>query len=335
MPRYERKLNMPNIKDYYDKSGNKRYMFRMYLGVNPQTGKKQQTTRRGFKTKKEASLEASKLELEVASGCLKKDNNILFKSVYENWYQGYTNTVRESTMARTDAMFQNHILPEFGNKRIRTITIDQCQRAVNKWFKIAPHNFKKWFNYTSNVFDYAIKEEIIDKNPTKLVNVPKKQVDYGDKPANFWNKDELKQFFSYINPNEELEKYTLFRILAFAGLRRGECLALTWDDINFSKSTIRINKTLTQGIGGKQIIQAPKTRKGRRTIKLDHKTMSYIKKWRIQQRKYYLMLGFNTINKHPNPRNAIDKHNFLKIPSYKHISPKNAITAKLLLTPLR
>lgn len=92
-------------------------------------------------------------------------------------------------------MFNNHILPAFGNKRIRTIKINEIQRAVNQWFKLAPNNFKKWFNYTSNVFDYAIKEQYIKDNPCKLVNIPKKQIAYGDKPANFWDKNQLLNFF--------------------------------------------------------------------------------------------------------------------------------------------
>ncbi|TPR12613.1 tyrosine-type recombinase/integrase [Apilactobacillus timberlakei] len=288
---------MASIKSYTTKNGDKRYRFQLYAGLNAQTGKVMKTTRRGFKSKKEATLEASRLELEIAQGGIKKENNIKFSKVYEQWYQAYINTVRESTYARTDGMFKNHIIPAFGNKRIRTIKINEVQRAINKWFKIAPNNFKKWFNYTSNVFDYAIKEQYIKDNPCKLVNIPKKQVEYGDKPANFWDKKQLLNFFECIDPSKELEKYTLFRVLAFAGLRRGECLALTWDDINMSEQTIRINKTLTQGVKGKQIVQAPKTRKGRRTLKMDSKTMNYLKEWRLRQKKVFFMLGFNTFKK--------------------------------------
>ncbi len=272
---------------------------------------------------------------------------LLLLTFYKDWYEAYINTVRESTYARTSAMFNNHILPyfgnkrihtikiaqcqkavndwfklapnnykKFGNKRIHTIKIAQCQKAVNDWFKLAPNNYKKWFNYTSNVFDYAIKQEYITKNPTKLVNIPKKQVDYGDKPTNFWDKEQIKLFFSFINPVEEREKYTLFRVLAFAGLRRGECLALTWNDINFSQGTLRINKTLTQGLKGVQIVQAPKTRKGRRTLKLDDITVKHLKEWRKEQREYYLMLGFNTMQKDQLIfANTKNKHKSLNTPA--------------------
>ncbi|TPR39123.1 site-specific integrase [Apilactobacillus micheneri] len=292
---------MASIKSYKTKDGKKRYRFQIYAGINQQTGKVKKTTRRGFKSKKEATLEASRLELEIDQGGIKEENNIKFIDVYNQWYQAYINTVRESTYARTDGMFKNHILPAFGNKRIRTIKINDVQKAVNKWFKIAPGTFTKWYHYTSMVFDYAIKEGYINKNdnanPCKLISVPKKQDEKGDIPLNFWDKSQLQRFFNCIDPNRELEKFTLFRVLAFCGLRRGECLALTWDDINLSDNTMRINKTLTQGIKGKQIVQAPKTRKGRRTIILDNETINYLKQWRAKQKKIYFMLGFNTFKK--------------------------------------
>ncbi|WP_449443148.1 Arm DNA-binding domain-containing protein [Ureibacillus acetophenoni] len=44
----------PTIKSYKLKNNETRYMFQLYIGVDPLTGKEQSTTRRGFKTKKEA-----------------------------------------------------------------------------------------------------------------------------------------------------------------------------------------------------------------------------------------------------------------------------------------
>lgn len=79
-------------------------------------------------------------------------------------------------------------------------------------------------------------------------------------------------------------------------MRRGECLALTWGDLDIEENTLSINKTLTQGIKGKQIIQATKTKKGTRTISIDS-TMYYLKIWKLEQRKSLLMLGFNATKK--------------------------------------
>ena len=67
------------------------------------------------------------------------------------------------------------------------------------------------------------------------------------------------------------KKFVFFRLLAFSGMRRGECLALTWEDINFKENTIVINKTISQGINHYQVINPPKTKKSMRKIIIDQK----------------------------------------------------------------
>lgn len=273
-------------------------MFRAYLGIDPQTGKPKRTTRRGFKTKKAASLAAAQLELQASKGDIQKPKEYLFKDVYAEWYDNYIHTVRESTWNRTAGMFDNHILPIFGNKRMLTITTKQVQQAVKTWFEETTANYKRWYNYTVAVFDYALKQGYVTKNPAKAVTLPKKSAFIGDKPANFWSKTQLNQFFSHIDAKNDLNIYIMFRLLAYTGCRRGELLALEWDDVSFKNKTLRINKTLTQGLHGKQIIQAPKTKNSRRTITLDDETIQWLKKWKLQQQQSYLIFGFNTLQPH-------------------------------------
>ncbi|ARW21636.1 site-specific integrase [Levilactobacillus brevis] len=286
---------MASIKKYTDKHGNTRYGFQLYVGINPQTGKPKKTSRRGFKTKKEATLAASRLELEASTGSLQQDNNILFETVYHEWYEIYANTVQESTTVRVTGMFDSHILPAFGNKRIRTITLNALQSAVNGWSKEVKRNYKRWYYYTRQVFQYALKVGYIDNNPATLVTVPKPDISWQRDKNKFWTKAQMVHFFSYIDPVESAEKYTLFRVLAYTGIRRGECLALTWQDINFSQATMTISKTVTQGHGGKQIIQPPKTSAGKRTIPIDEVTLGHLKHWRHAQQRLYLMMGYNTM----------------------------------------
>ncbi|MEQ6358010.1 Arm DNA-binding domain-containing protein [Lysinibacillus sp. M3] len=62
----------PQIKEYTLKDGEKRFMFKFYLGTDSLTGKPLTTTRRGFKSRKEAQDAMNQLQLEVNSGTYKK-----------------------------------------------------------------------------------------------------------------------------------------------------------------------------------------------------------------------------------------------------------------------
>ncbi|MHA3067031.1 tyrosine-type recombinase/integrase [Lacticaseibacillus saniviri] len=278
----------------YKLNGKTLYEIRVYAGRDEMTGKKRYVHRRGFSTKKAATLTASRISLNAASGSVQDITNLTFEAVYREWDGGYVNSVRESTYERTTTQVRNHILPIFGHQKISKIRSSQIQRAVNMWSKSVTKNYKRWFVTLKRILTFAVQHGYISKNPADLVIVPKIKESTEEKSPNFWDRDELSTFFSYIDPEKEPEKDALFRILAFGGLRRGECLALTWADISFSDNTININKTLTQGMHGHQIVQPPKTRKSRRIISMDSKTMSVLKHWRLVQMKKYMALGFNT-----------------------------------------
>jgi integrase len=289
---------MASIKKYTDKHGVEKYEFRFYAGLNEQTGKQRYIHKQGFKTKKSATLALSRLQLELdQNGTIEKPNNILFSEVYQEWVEQYVNTVRESTYAKVLGIFNNHILPAFGNKRIRTITARQVQHTLNQWFDLTKINYKRWLSYTSSIFDFAMRYGYTKNNPTKLVSMPKHEDSSGDVFENYWTKDELVLFFSHLDLDKRPQKFALFRVLAFCGLRCGECLALTWNDLTLSDNTLRINKTLATGLHGNVKIQAPKTKASRRTIDLDPLTVTALKKWRIVQRKLLLGSGVNAMSK--------------------------------------
>lgn len=283
------------IKKYTKKDGTTAYKFNIYLGIDEQTGKSKRTTRRGFKNVKSATETLKKIDYQVSQGILDSqpnNSNITFVEVYDEWFSGYANTVRESTRYKQRKVFENHILPIFGKYRIRTIKSIQIQKAVNKWFEETEYAFKPWFNSVNLIFKYAITQDYILTNPCSKIIRPKKIKK--EKTLNFWTKGQLHLFLNSFDKKKNLEKYTLFRLLAFTGIRRGECLALKWDDVNFENCTLRIDETLSHGEKGRLLIQPPKTRGSNRIITLDKISLSYLNYWRQEQRKIYLKLGINT-----------------------------------------
>lgn len=282
-----------NIKKYTKKDGSTAYMFNAYLGMDPLTGKKKRTTRRNFKTKAAAKKELKKIVYDASIGkTKKKEINLTFQQVYEEWFDTYKNTVQDSTWYKRQRMFETRLLPEFGKYKINMITTAKIQTALNKWFRETKYNYKPWFNYTNSIFKYAILQRYITDNPATRVIMPKHK-EFEEELPNFWSKDQLITFFRYIDPNKDLEKYTLFRVLAFTGIRRGELLALQWNDFDSNKKILHINKTLSMGENSQVTVHAPKTRKGKRDIYLDNTTIKYLKRWRLKDRTKMLMQGMN------------------------------------------
>jgi len=284
------------IEKYKKKDGKTYYRIKAYLGMNPDTGKEINVTRQGFASKKDAELAISRLKVEFEERGYQKATSNTFQELYNLWFDSvYKNTVKESTYVKTIEMFENHILPAFGSRKLDKISVTYCQATVNKWCETYT-KYRVMRNYTARVLDYAVTLGLLRDNPMKKITLPKrKQVVDEEQSENFYTKEELLYFLSCVKSDGINRWYTLFRLLAFSGMRKGEALALEWKDVDFTNKKLTINKTLTRGENNTLIIQTPKTRSGLRTISLDDNTLSILKDWRKEQAKDYIKLGINTM----------------------------------------
>lgn len=268
------------IKEYIKKNGEKAFMFKLYLGIDPDTGKPIRTTRRGFRTQREARLAIADLEL---NGIPKPEIDVVsvlqtYEQIYDLWYEEYKTTVKASTLLKTERVFKNHIIPAFGDKPIQDIKPMDAQNQMNEWHKKLVRA-SMVMNYAGLVFDYAIRMQLISMNPTKVIKKPvRKKSVTEDKDMNFYDKDELKKFMAILENDNNFRAYVYFRLLAFTGMRKGESLALKWSDIDLEKQTLYINKAVSRSATG-LYIQTPKTPSSIRRISIDDKTVSILRQY--------------------------------------------------------
>lgn len=258
----------------YKVRGETKYRFRAYLGTDPVTGKEIRIKQSGFDTRKEAQLACAEM---VAKSKPSQAKSITYREMYEVWLESYQLDVKKSTLRQTEQIFRDHILPYFGGMKIRDITTLQCQQWTTEQAKKAAE-FNKRYAYMSKIFDFAVRQGVIDTNPAALVERPKKSkfVQIRGRKMKFYTKDELKRFLELCDERLPHQWAVFFRLLAYTGMRRGEALVLTWDDLDEQAHTIRICKTVTYGEGGAYISDTPKTDKSNRTIMIDDETLHLI-----------------------------------------------------------
>ncbi|MGE6260916.1 tyrosine-type recombinase/integrase [Heyndrickxia sporothermodurans] len=287
---------MASYQKYKTKDGEK-WLFKMYVGVDPETGKKKMTTRRGFKTKKEAQRAASDLQKEVDDGTLIK-NDLTFNDVFNEWWSIHIKTIKPSTQYAKESKFNKHILPRFAKLKMKDITSAYCQKVINEIAdSVETTSTASDIKIQANlVFKFALKREYISKNPMQHVDVPKKEEDFlveDEDNRNFWTKEELKTFLTLAEDHMEYQSFIFFYTDFYTGMRKGELIALEWKDIDFNKNSIFINKTMFFR-DGKEILQSPKKFKSKRTIAIDDKTSKLLRKWRSKQKEILLANGNTT-----------------------------------------
>ena len=286
---------MTKIIKYTNKDNETLYKFRFYAGLDELTGKQRYIRRQGFKSEKDAKTELLKIEYLVSTNqYFKSVKSGKFGDVLDEWLALHKETVKASTWQFIELRANKHVRPYFKDMYVDKITLRQCQDFVNKTFKVAPVAYVYSVSIVKNTLDYALRLGMIESNPMLYVIKPKKQANISDNHGNYYNKDELKKFLD-VAKNTNLKKYALFRLLAYSGMRIGECLALTWHDLDYKNNTIAINKTLARTNNGIKI-QTPKTKASNRVISLDNETIQVLKMWQLEQRKQLLKVGINAMD---------------------------------------
>lgn len=296
-----------NITTYTLQDGQEKYRCRGYLGIDDLTGIQVDYDRRGFDSEEEAERDFWKAKLEFEEiGKKKKAKAFTFQEVYEQWLEQYRLNVKEGTFFKVRRIFELNILPEFGRMIISKIKPFVIQKKLNEWHEQFVV-YRKYYTYLKMVFKYAFIHDYIHENPCDKVIIPtKKQKFKKDEYNNFYNKHELEEVLSIIKENESLKWYAVFRLLAFTGLRRGELLALTWSDIDFTRQTLDVNKSLGEKDKYELYVTTPKNISSIRNITLDPITVSVLKKWKAEQAEFLMARGFNALNKN---QLLFSKHN--------------------------
>lgn len=245
---------------YQDKK-TKKWYYRVYY--KDLQGNNKQKWSKNFNLKKEAQV----AEMEFINKIKNNDysSNITFKELWLNFLDFKKDKVK-ITSYESIKKKETYFTTLYNIKMV-----DYNISHFNQWKE---EIIKKDFSttYKNNiyktlraVFNYGIKY----KNLLSLTSIL-------DKMTNFTDPNELKKemlFFTYeefkkfIEQEKDLTYKTFFELLYFCGLRQGEALALTWNDINFDTGELTINKNLTTKLKGlKYKILSPKTKSSYRTL---------------------------------------------------------------------
>lgn len=280
------------IKKYTTKNGETRYLFQTYLGIDPLTGKERRTTRRSFKTIKEAKQAERNLLLDVEENGLPSNQSDgfqdpTFEELASLWLENYKTTVKPSTFENVRSKVEKMTEEHFKELKLKKITVAYCQRVVielSKSYVLYNH----YLSVINRIFKYAVLMDILNSNPFDKVIKPKSR--QTQRKGNFLTKEELKEFLKIAQTATLSYFFPLVHLMAYTGLRQGEALALKWSDVDFENKKITVNKTAVW-IEGKQTLQTPKTKNSKRVISIDPTTISILKSWKKDQIKIYFKNG--------------------------------------------
>lgn len=245
-------------------------------GYDELTGKRIRVHKNVKCSKREAKSIMHRMITEMEQGKLTQRSNKKVGDWMDEWVENYLPKIEETTRVGYRTKIRCYIKPALGDIFIKSLRTEHIQRMVNDMINrgLSPKNIRDTFNNINAAMKKAVKLKLIPYNPCEAVELPR-----------------LKKYRAKVYTAEMIQNlldiatgtdmYLPVFLLVMVGLRRGELLALRWDDIDFKNNILKVRYNMVNGEKG-CVIKAPKSESGIRDIYLGDDVMTVLKQARLQ-----------------------------------------------------
>lgn len=270
-------------------------------------GKRKYKNKSGFRTKSEAIEAGVKAYNEYINvGHCIEPSKMSYCDYLDYWMKEHCEiNLKYHTIQAYQNIIKNHIKPKLGFYMLSQLTTSVIQEFINNIYleKGFSKNFlKNILKVLKGSLGYATDVVgFIKVNPSLKVRLPKYDIPDSD-PVYILSNEEVEKILERFSNNPCV--YYAFLTAYYTGLRVSEVFGLTWDDIDFVKRTITVNKNILKKnqAGGtkKRLISGNsttvwyfgtcKTKGSYRTIEIGDTLLKALKKYKeeqIQNRKDY------------------------------------------------
>ena len=200
----------------------------------------------------------------------------LMKDYIKQFYSTYKQNQVETTIISRERIIKNHILPQFGERKISSITTAECQA----WFnvlnrKYARETILKIKNTIYPVFEAAVEDRLIERNP-----LHSRFIEIGGKdtvPHKAIPPEKMLQIRLEASTLAKKEKL-MVSLLSYTGMRFEEVLGIRWEDIN--NDWITIQRAVVHPKRNAPLIKKPKTKTSNRIVPYKQELKDLIEEYR-------------------------------------------------------
>jgi integrase len=242
----------------------------------------------GFLREREAQALLDAVLVDVRRGQLRQERTgVVFADIAEEWFERgcFERDWSASTRADYRSVLDAHLLREFAPKRIETITTEQIEHwrsSLAKGEARSRRTVNKIVTQLHSVLEHAVEHHGLIVNPA--AKVKRLRESYDAARFDFYSPEEIDLLVSTaaagtrrkpgrpavsdteraLRAVEDTQDAAIYLTAALSGLRRGELLALRWEDVDFEQSSIRVFEGYSAKQAGK-----PKSRKSRTVPMVD------------------------------------------------------------------
>ena len=212
----------------------------------------------------------------------------------DEWFNKWINEVRKpavrpNTLRNDKDRYELNVKEQLGKYKVIDIKPAHCQKIMSKMLEenYSKSVIKMTWRVMYQLFEYAVDNEIISKNPmtSKTVYRPR-ECDIKKEQKKKMVALSIEEMNLFLENAKNTSNYKQFRFALETGLRTGEIIGLMWEDIDFENKTLTIRRTVEYRHQFKKWhIGPPKTENSNRTIPLSKTSYDILKELYINKDK--------------------------------------------------
>jgi integrase len=273
--------------------------WRIKFDVESEAGAGRQTRFITFRgTKAAAKIEAAKITAGIAKGEYVEGSKETVAEFVTRWLRDWTKgNTSNKTYSRYEELLRLHVVPHVGTKRIQKLRAGDLQTLYATLQRekgpdgagLAARTVLHVHRVVHRMLRHAAQWGVVHQNAAALVDAPSVQ----DKEIDILTPGEVQAVLLTLKGKPI---YALATVALGTGMRRGEMLALRWQDVDLNGATLRVERSLEQTTEFGLVFKAPKTKHGRRTITLPASTVAELRAHWIRQQEFRLAAGLGRMN---------------------------------------
>lgn len=215
---------------------------------------------------------------QIRGGLTYEGTQVTLEKFINAWLDGKELSRRPKTVFQYRTLATQHVLPALGKMKLQNIQPAHIRQlyVVKKEDGLGARTLQMVHGLLYGALNQAVKEGIIGRNPVTAVDRPKVE----RSEMQIFTEEQARQFL-IATTGATFE--ALFYLALTTAMREGEILGLKWADLDWDRCTLHVQRQLQQVENLGYVFSPPKTKAGRRHIKLGDATLGQLTAHRERQ----------------------------------------------------
>jgi integrase len=227
------------------------------------------------KTKQEMKAAVRKKLEDRDNGIAYDSENLTVETYMDRWLESIKDRARPGTFKPYEAIVRLHVKPTLGRTKLEKLNTMQLERLYRQKFDAGLSAGRVRYIHVTirKALKDAVRLQLLSRNVADAA-IPPRVVKTEIEPLTH---DQMRCLLDAATGDK---LHALYVLAITTGMRQGELLGLQWKDIDLEAGTLRMSRSVYDGV-----ISPPKTNAGRRTIRLSKLAIAAMRKHRVESAK--------------------------------------------------